>query len=607
MKNQALPIILLGLCLASCASQENTSSSDCCSSCKISIVNPSFELSLFERVKAEVSCADLAEGDFAYYSSDPSIIAIDGNSGEMRALKEGKATIRVFCKNNQNVYGEAEFSVKKGESREYTYHELNQKAYRDHNAPSKGNVNILVLPVSIDGFEEKATAENLKRLDDCFNSKNLSRFESVASYYEKSSYGQLKLNFKLAPSWYKSGLTPKALQAQSCRDDLGVSNLANSALDWYKATYPEDPLTDYDADKDGCVDGIWLIYDAPIMADDEEYYKKLYPDVDPSGFWAYTFADFLVRDSMHDVASPVAKMISWAGIDFMDRFGDGNLDAHTYIHETGHMLGLQDYYSTYSPYDCPSGCVDMMDNNIGDHCAFSKFALGWVRPIVVKEEKSFYLPSFQESGEFLLLTNDNWNGTPFDEYFTVELLTPTNLNAEDYSSPYKGNGLQGYSKAGVRISHIDNRAVDSSAHYATDPADFYNDPFSNTAYSGLTMFFEPEARQGAMYLNRLMQKNIASAEYTVLDSSRAYCDAVRYKERENGEAARLANPDDALFYAGDSFDLSFSSPYRDLMTSKSNTLDKYHDSHDEKDVFPYQIKIDYIDEGGAYIRISLAE
>ena len=606
MKKQAWTLILLGLCLASCANQESSSSSFDYSSSKIGIVNPSFELSLFECAKVEVSCAHLAEGDFAYSSSDPSIIEVDENNGEMNALKEGKSTIRVSYKGNANAYAEAEFSVSKGESEEYTYHDLNQKAYRDHNAPSKGEVNILVLPVAIEGFEEKATKENLKRLDDCFNSKELTRFESVSSYYEKSSYGQLKLNFKVAPSWYESGLTPKTLQAQSYRDDLGVSSLANSALDWYKSTYPEDPVTNYDSDKDGCVDGIWLIYDAPIMAEDEEYYKKLYPDIDPSGFWAYTFANFSIRDSMHDLSSPVAKMISWAGIDFMDEFGDGNLDAHTYIHETGHMLGLQDYYSTYTPYDCPSGCVDMMDNNIGDHCAFSKFALGWVKPVVVKEEKSFYLPSFQESGEFLLLTNDNWNLTPFDEYFTVELLTPSGLNAEDYSSPYEGNDLQGYGKAGVRISHIDNRAVDKLSHYASDPEDFYNDPFSNTAYSGLTMFFEPEKKQGAMYLNRLMQKNIATAEYTVLDSSRSYYQAIRFKEREDGEVARLANPDDALFYAGESFDLGPSSPYRELMTSKSNTLDKYHDSQDEKDTFPYRISIDDIDEGGARITVSLA-
>ncbi len=603
MKKQAWGLLFLGLFLSSCAGSNAPSSELTSHGEGIRIENSSFSLALFERAQVKTNALPLGKDDLVFSSSDPLAISVDESSGQLSALKEGKATIRVSSKSEPILFDEAEFSVSRGKSLEYTYHDLNQKAYRDHSAPCKGEVSILVLPVSIKGFEENASAENLRRLDECFNSKELSRFESVSSYYEKSSYGQLKLSFKVAPSWYECGLTPEAIQADSSRDDLGVSSLSLSALNWYKDAYPEDSLTNYDLDKDGCVDGIWLIYDAPVMGADPDYYKKLYPNVDPTGFWAYTFANFRIREEMHDPASPVAKMVSWAGLGFMDEFGDGDIDAHTYIHETGHMLGLKDYYSTYSPYDCPAGCIDMMANNIGDHSAFSKFALGWVKPIVVKEAKSFYLPSFQESGEFLLLTNENWNKTPFDEYFVVEYLSPTGLNEEDYSSPYEGNGLQGYSQAGVRISHIDNRAVDSLGHYASDPQDFYNDPFSNTAYSGLTVFQQPEAKKGAMYLNRLMQKNIATAEYTILDPSSSYYQAIRFKERENGEVTRLLNPDDSLFYAGDSFDLVSSSPYRDLMTSGSEALDKYHDSMDPVDTFSYRISIENIDEGGAKISI----
>ncbi len=605
MKKKLFVYSLLFL-LCSCSGGEASKSHDY-SSGRIIIANSNYELSLCEQDQIEVTSLNLPSEEYVYSSSDPSVISIDENSGKMSALSEGQATIRVAYQKAQSVYGEANFTVSKGEGQEYTYHDFNQKIYRSHSTPTKGEVNILVLPVIIEGFEESATKENLARIDECFNSKELTRFESVSSYYEKSSYGQLKLNFKVPDTWYESGLTPEELQAQAWRDDLGVSRLSISALDWYEKTYPEDPMTNYDVDKDGCVDGIWMIYSAPVMGENADYYKKLYPNIDPSGFWAYTLSNYVIRDEMHNVSSPVAKMICWAGMDFMDGFGDGLVDAHTYIHETGHMLGLKDYYSTYSPYDCPSGCVDMMDNNIGDHSAFSKYTLGWVKPIVVKEEKTFYLPSFQESGEFLLITNDNWNNTPFDEYFTVELLTPTGLNKEDYTSPYEDNGLQGYSKAGVRISHIDNRPIDRLAHFTSNSDDFYNDPISNTACSGLTMFFDEQGKKGPMYLNRIMQKNIATAEYTVLDSSRAYYGAVRYKERGDGEKTRLANPDDALFYAGDSFDLTESSPYCELMTSKSNTLDKYHDSNDSQDVFPYQIKVESIDEGGAYISISSVE
>ena len=56
--------------------------------------------------------------------------------------------------------------------------------------------------------------------------------------------------------------------------------------------------------------------------------------------------------------------------------------AQTLIHESGHALGLPDYY----PYpsagsdDSAGGILtfDMMNNNIGDHNGFSKWMLGWL-------------------------------------------------------------------------------------------------------------------------------------------------------------------------------------------------------------------------------------
>ena len=600
--NRLLPLSLLPLLLFSCGQNDGKQSVDV-DAATIIISNATNELALYESKQIEIQVSDIKNGIFAYSSSDPSIIEINGQ-GLMKAKKVGEAKIRVYLKDFESIYGETTFSVKKGDTVDFTYHDFDQQPYRYHSTPSKGDVNILVLPIFIKGFEDRATSENLEKIDKCFNSDNLSKFESVSSYYYKSSYGQLNLNFSVPDKWYDSGLTPDELQALATRDDLGVSNLSLLAVDWYKNTYPEQDMKEFDSDKDGCIDGIWMIYSAPVMPNDSDYYEKKYPNIDINGFWAYTLSNYLIGEKKHNVEDPVAKMISWAGLDFMDDFGDGNLDAHTYIHETGHLLGLKDYYSTLSPYDSPAGCIDMMDNNIGDHSAFTKFALGWSKPIVVKEEKTITLPSFQESGDFILLTNDNFNGTAFDEYFTIEYITPTGLNKEDYTSPYNGNGLQGYSKPGVRISHIDNRVVNSSSRFESDYTKFYNDPISNTAHAGYTRFLDEGNYEGAMYQNMVMQKNIATAEYSILDMGRKYYNAIRFKDRGDGEPTRLQSPDDALFFEGDSFDLSPSSPYRELMPTKSNTLDKFQASNDQDDIFNFKIEIGKIDENGAEIKIS---
>ena len=59
------------------------------------------------------------------------------------------------------------------------------------------------------------------------------------------------------------------------------------------------------------------------------------------------------------------------GISSLDKDGD----AHTAIHETGHMLGLSDYYATTTDGDTSYNAVgtyDMMSANFLDH-ALSSF------------------------------------------------------------------------------------------------------------------------------------------------------------------------------------------------------------------------------------------
>ncbi len=150
-------------------------------------------------------------------------------------------------------------------------------------------------------------------------------------------------------------------------------------------------------------------------------------------------------------------------------YGTSLLDAHTYIHETGHVLGLDDYYN----YDSsgsgfgPTGQIDMMDYNITDHNMFSKLSLGWAKPYVVTGNAEITINPSQSSGDCILIprVGKTYAGHPFDEYILLELYTPTGLNLSDSTSKYGGSSSMyplGYTVPGVKLFHLDARLVNNT-------------------------------------------------------------------------------------------------------------------------------------------------
>jgi M6 family metalloprotease-like protein len=331
----------------------------------------------------------------------------------------------------------------------YNYYDVDA-AEEVYNLRSTKTQHILVLPIMVRGFESNAT--DVKRNNiykTFFGDASDTGWESLASYYWKSSFGQLLLNGTVS-EWWDCGYTTS--QIKNFTDSEWSSfdptwRLLQEGISWYKNRYRTDGK-EFDLDGDGYFDAVWMVYSAPDYSKDSSL---------GSTFWAYTFEDFRY---VGDPTSPLGHKYCWASYDFMDEgYGLNGCDAHTYIHETGHLLGLQDYY-TYggaSNYG-PMGKIDMMDNNIIDHNAFSKFAYGWVDPYVVSDSCVITLHPSATTGECVLLpTAGGWNGSAFDEYMMLEFYTPTNLNQKDSVAPYPGNKLQGFTENGVRIYHVDAR------------------------------------------------------------------------------------------------------------------------------------------------------
>ncbi len=284
---------------------------------------------------------------------------------------------------------------------------------------------------------------------------------SVQEFYQRSSYGKGAFDVVMIPTWIDFGETAKSYQS-SANVSAGVE-AAERVRAWYIKEYAKDghgalgtdasPIDEFDSDDDGYIDLIWNVYAYP------------YTSGDTSFWWAYV--TYTTNAPAKEGEAPNVKTLAWASTNFMSE-GSNGYESRTFIHETGHTLGLDDYYD-YNKEWSPAGGIDYMDQNIGDHNSYSKFAYGWVNPWVIRESDleggkvaDITLRLASSSGDCLVLASPNYNNTAFDEYFMVELVGPHGLCEKDY--PLEG----GFTEDGIRIWHVDARAVGSTDDYSKE-------------------------------------------------------------------------------------------------------------------------------------------
>ena len=218
----------------------------------------------------------------------------------------------------------------------------------------------------------------------------------------------------------------------------------HQSLAYYDSTIN---YNDYDANDDGYIDCVYLVYLAP------------YSTADDSIWWAFTSKD----ETSKKYDDKQTDFYMFLSFDFfndpfiMDDEDESkdvyiNINSQTIIHETGHALGLDDYYD-YDTSKGPAGGIgggDMMDYNVGDHNAYSKTLLGWITPtVLINKDYTATLKSFGASGDAIIVAKD-WNNSYFGEYFIIDFYTCNGLNTASKGT----SGL--FAINGVRIYHIDS-------------------------------------------------------------------------------------------------------------------------------------------------------
>lgn len=315
------------------------------------------------------------------------------------------------------------------------------------NMPTTGTVNVLVLMIAFADHPPVNSAEDVaaKIFGSGVPGDSNARYpyESLNSYYERASYGKLHIRGK-ALGWYTTPYARSHVAPDTYNDDVNDAarreTLIQEALNHYEAR--GEDFSPYDNDGDGVIDYLIVFWSGPHAG---------WMDF----WWAYTtYFDYPDR-SHYRLDGKRLGAYSWQ---WESENGRAKLNPDTLIHETGHALGLPDYYD-YDDAVGPKGGVggyDMMDGTYGDHNCFSKFLLDWITPTFVNNGGgTFTLRASGTSPDALVVMPGVREGNPFDEFFMVQCRYPDLGN-----DTYAGRGLV--------IWHVDARLNTAGEDFVND-------------------------------------------------------------------------------------------------------------------------------------------
>ena len=309
--------------------------------------------------------------------------------------------------------------------------------------PTKGTVKVLVLLVDFPDYPHTTNQTvqdiNAKFFDN--GDSNQYPYESLRNYYQRSSYQQLSITGNVL-GWH-TAQNYRSYYANLGEEGQGVDALIKEAINNYNNKGHD--FTQYDTDNDGTIDAVYI--------------KWTGPDNGWSGFWwAY---QWYFHDSNYTVDGMHLNSYVWSwynNSNYDDVSGVYNPKAD--IHETGHLLGLPDYYD-YKTGVGPGGGIgdlDMMDNNWGDHNCFSKYLLEWLTPdYITSGTKIKTLNPSGTSQDTVLLLPENTGDDTFSEYFMAQ-----------YRKRSNGNDPSDYPADGLLIWHVDATLDSSDSDFLYD-------------------------------------------------------------------------------------------------------------------------------------------
>ena len=529
-------------------------------------IKDSFELKVIDAVVTSIEIESLPTKIFYYETEtfDPSglsikahysnatekVIPYDGNESEFtfnlsldKPLDVLDHTIWVRYKEKGDSFELNIQDVSRIEksSLAFTYDDYCRKNFSQvDNCPLEGNPKLLIIPIwfkDSDQFIDESKKDGVRSdIEKAYiGSTSDTGWHSVKTYYETESFNAITLDATIT-DWYNVDSSYTSYGGKTAYTK--TSSLVKKASDYY-FNNSSDTRADYDSNNDGYLDGVMLIYAAPD-------YDTLGDD-SLENLWAYCYW----TGEMSSRSTPAANVFFWASYDFMygsnafektgSEYARGytehgvTIDTHCFIHEMGHVFGLEDYYD-YSDYEYnPAGGFSMQDMNVGGHDPYSVMAYGWAKPYIPDKSMIISLGDFQSTHDIILLSNHEFSNSPFDEYLLLEYYTPNGLNERDSQYSYRDKYPQGSSEAGIRLWHVDARLFSgypSPANLTTKPTDGNVHHAMSNSYAG-----NYASMMGSQYYN-----------YNILQLIRNDINST-YTPKENFTS-------ETLFKAGETFEIS---------------------------------------------------
>ncbi len=354
-------------------------------------------------------------------------------------------------------------------------------------------------------------------------------YGSVAQYFSDMSGGRFRPQFDV--------YGPVTLQHPSSYYGSGDDNIENLIPDACKAVDDSVDFSKYDANGDGKVDLLYIIY-AGYSQSITSYSDDLWPKSGTNGSFGYYDGKQVYRYGINNELN-----YTWKG--YMN-------DHKTYIngiglfcHEFSHCMGMPDTYSTTSPANKLDNqemeMWDLMDGgeytNNGycptPYTAWEKESMGWIKIDTLKTPSNITMLPLNEGGKAYKIIND----AASNEYYTLENIQNTGWNSSAYghgllishvnyipSYFYLGqspNNIPGkpymtvFPADGI-LYNISNTTISSDEYYISHAGDPFPGTSKTTSFTDTTTIIKSIVYNGATgYMSKPITNIAEAADGTI--------------------------------------------------------------------------------------------